>query len=90
MTSTILLPHHCRAARALLNLSQEALANAAEVGISSVKRFEAEEVATRPAMLAAIRRALEAKGILFVPDSIYDGHRVEGGVLLKKNASTRK
>lgn len=58
-------PAQCRAARGLLKWSQEGLANAAEVGIVSVRQFENENTEPRRATLAAIRRALEAAGVEF-------------------------
>jgi DNA-binding XRE family transcriptional regulator len=64
---------HCRAARALLDLTQDALAKAADVGRMTVKRFEADET-IRPAQAAAIRNALEKRGILF----IHEGMEIRG------------
>jgi DNA-binding transcriptional regulator YiaG len=59
-------PEQCRAARAWLGLSQDDLASAASVGNSTIRDFEAGRRAPISNNLAAIRAALEAKGIAFV------------------------
>jgi predicted transcriptional regulator len=55
----------CAAARELLKISRGDLAKAAEVGLSSVYRFEEELKAPRKVTLSAIRGALERRGIVF-------------------------
>ncbi len=59
-------PEQCRAARAWLNLSQDALAKAASVGVSTVRDFEAGRREPTRNNLAAIRAALEKGGISFL------------------------
>ena len=61
-------PEQCRAARAWLNISQDDLATAAHVGASTVRDFEAGRRTPIANNLAAMRAALEAKGIAFVED----------------------
>lgn len=56
----------CRAARALLNWSQADLANTAQVGISTVRTFEADTAIPRRATLAMMVLALEKHGIVFL------------------------
>lgn len=59
-------PATCRAARAILDLTQAQLATAAGVGLSTIKNYEAglyEPIANNR---AAISRALEAGGALFI------------------------
>lgn len=62
----ILTPEQCRAARALLNWSQQELANRAEVGIVTVRQVEAGSHDPRPATLKVIRYAFESAGIEFI------------------------
>ena len=78
---------HCRAGRALLDLTQAGLAELANVGRMTVKRFEAGET-VRPAQAAAMRLALEGEGVWF----LQDGQQVEGrsialGVVMFAKAS---
>jgi transcriptional regulator with XRE-family HTH domain len=55
----------CRAARGLLDWSQQYLAHKAGVGIVTVRQFEAGKGEARRATLAVIRLALEAGGVEF-------------------------
>jgi hypothetical protein len=59
----------CRAARGLLDWTQQELADAAHVGVATVRVFEAEAAETRHATLAALRRAFEAAGIEFIDEN---------------------
>jgi transcriptional regulator with XRE-family HTH domain len=59
-------PGQCRAARAFLDISQPDLAKAANVGVSTVRDFEAGRRAPMANNLRAIQAAFEALGILFV------------------------
>ena len=59
----ILLPEQCRAARAFLGWTQRQLAEAAEVGLSTVASFEARAGTPIRANLRAIRTALEHAGV---------------------------
>jgi transcriptional regulator with XRE-family HTH domain len=56
----------CRAARGLIGCSQADLANAALVGIVTVRHFEAGNHEPRRVTLQAIRRALEIAGVEFI------------------------
>ena len=69
----------CRAGRALLNWSQQQLADAARVGVVTVRQFENGGSEPRNATLDVIRRALEGAGVIFV-ESNGEGP----GVRLKK------
>ena len=55
----------CRAARGWLDWSQEDLASAAGVSLSTVRDFEKGRRIPIPATLAAMRAALEKQGIGF-------------------------
>lgn len=69
----------CRAGRALLDWSQQQLADAARVGVVTVRQFESGGSQPRNATLDVIQRALEEAGVIFVEEN------GEGpGVRLKK------
>ena len=59
-------PEQCRAARALLDWTQDDLAARAEVSRSTVRSFETGRHDLQRATAAAIRRALEAGGVAFL------------------------
>ncbi|WP_371682013.1 multiprotein-bridging factor 1 family protein [Microvirga sp. 17 mud 1-3] len=71
-----------RMARAALGWGVRDLAREANVGVSTVTRFEAGAEPI-PATLDAIRRALEAAGVEFIPEN-----GGGPGVRLRRNAST--
>ena len=58
-----------RAARALLDWSQQRLADSAKVGVVTIRQLEAAAAQPRNATLEVIRRALEAAGIEFIPEN---------------------
>lgn len=60
-----------RAARALLRWTADELANTASVGLSTIRRAEAEDgpPPITAANLKLVRIALEAAGIEFIPDN---------------------
>lgn len=55
-----------RGARAMLNMTQAELAEAADVKRLAIVRFENEDTAPHDATLARIEAALEGKGAVFV------------------------
>lgn len=81
--SCMITPAQCRAARGLINWSQQQLADAARVGVVTVRQFETGASQPRNATLDVLQRALEAAGVIFVAEN------GEGpGVRLRKAAST--
>jgi len=78
-------PAQCRAARALLDWSQTALAEAADLGLSTVVDFERERRDVSNNAKASIRSAFEAAGIEFVNDA-----RGEGAVKLRTKPAKAK
>lgn len=59
-------PGQCRAARGFLQISQDDLATAANVGVSTVRDFEVGKREPISATLAAMKAALEKRGVRFV------------------------
>ena len=64
-------PGQIRAARALLKISAQDLADAASVGVATLRRAENDDsdIETTPANANAIRSALEEYGIEFIPEN---------------------
>jgi transcriptional regulator with XRE-family HTH domain len=62
-------PAQVRGARGLIGWSQDDLANAARVGVSTVRDFEAARRRPMRNNLEAIRNALEVVGIEFIPEN---------------------
>ena len=62
-------PAQSRAARALIGMTQPALAEAASLGLSTVVDFERERRVVAPLSIASIRAALEAAGVEFIPEN---------------------
>ncbi|MEH2481541.1 DNA-binding transcriptional regulator YiaG [Nitrobacteraceae bacterium AZCC 2146] len=61
-------PQQCRAARAWLDWSQDDLASAAHVSLSTVRDYEKERRVPIANNLGAMRAALESNGVGFVFD----------------------
>ena len=61
----MLTPAQCRAARGLIDWSQRQLAEAAEVGVATIRLFEAGKGEQRRSTLSVIRNAFEAAGVEF-------------------------
>ncbi len=66
---TQISPATCRAARGLVDLTQKQLAEAALVGLSTVKAFEAGGSTPMANNLRAMQAALEALGVEFIPEN---------------------
>ena len=59
----------CRAARGLLNITQQDLAERSRVSKRTVVNFEQAERQPVPATSEALRRALEGAGVEFIPEN---------------------
>jgi transcriptional regulator with XRE-family HTH domain len=59
----------CKAARALLGLTQSELAKAADTGLSTVVDFERTRRQVSEDAIAAFQRALEAAGVEFIDEN---------------------
>lgn len=59
-------PSQCRAARALLKMTQPDLATAASVGLSTVVDFERERRQVSQPSVDSLRAALEGLGVCFI------------------------
>jgi len=62
-------PAQIRAARALLGLKQSDVAASAEVSLATLNNIERGVTDPRTSTLSAIRRALEAAGVEFIPEN---------------------
>ena len=81
----MITPTQCRAARGLLDWSQQDLAEKAGVGIVTIRQLESGMHAPRRATLDVVRRALEAAGVEFIEEN-----GGGPGVRLRKSPLTRK
>jgi DNA-binding transcriptional regulator YiaG len=72
-------PGQCRAARALLGITQSELARAAKLGLSTVVDFERERRLVSDEAVKAMQIALQRAGIEFT-----DGNGAGEGLLLRK------
>lgn len=59
----------CRAARALLEWSEEQLAEAAQVDLTVIRRFEARLRRPSPDQQRKMRKALEDGGVVFIAEN---------------------
>jgi len=81
----MITPAQCRAARALLNWSQQQLADASKAGVVTIRNFEGGKSSPINSTLEVLRRALESAGVIFVEEN------GEGpGVRLRKTAPGTK
>jgi transcriptional regulator with XRE-family HTH domain len=65
----MITPEQSRAARALLNWSQDKLAEVAHIGIVTVRQFELGNTTPRFLTLQAMRQVLEEAGVIFVDEN---------------------
>ncbi len=55
--------------RGLLDWTQQELADAARVGVATVRQFEGDGAETRQATLAVLRWAFESTGVQFIDEN---------------------
>jgi transcriptional regulator with XRE-family HTH domain len=65
----MLTPAQCRAARGLLDWTQQELADAARIGVATVRLFEGEAAESRQATLTVVRQAFELAGVEFIDEN---------------------
>jgi len=75
----------CRAARGLLDWSQQKLADRAGLGIVTIRQIEADITEPRRATLAVLQQAFERAGIEFI-----DENGGGPGVRIRKRKRTKK
>lgn len=79
MTDTPITPDQCRAARAILGISQEQLCQKAGVSRAPLADFEGGKTKPYAKTLEALRQALESAGVeLLDPDNGGPGVRLRG------------
>ena len=84
----MILADEIRAGRALLGWSQLQLAQAASLGVATVRRLEAagNEIRGSAETVWKIQKALEAAGVEFIPEEAGRGP----GVRLKQSRDSRR
>ena len=65
----MLTSSQCRAARALLNWSQQQLADASKAGVVTIRNFEGGKSSPINSTLEVLRRALESAGVEFIAEN---------------------
>jgi len=65
----MITPAQCRAARGLLDWTQQGLADEAGVGVVTVRQFEAGDATPRRATLRVIEQAFAKAGVELINDS---------------------
>jgi transcriptional regulator with XRE-family HTH domain len=65
----IITPGQCKAARALLDLTQGELADVAMLGLSTIVDFEKERRQVSIVAIQAIRHALATRGVEFIDEN---------------------
>ncbi|MCJ2106018.1 helix-turn-helix transcriptional regulator [Methylobacterium sp. E-041] len=73
----MITPAQCRAARALLELSQKQLAEISGVSLRTVQGFEAGERSLQSLAMSALEGVFAGRGIVMIADSKWTGVKVE-------------
>lgn len=85
MLAAMITPRQIRAARALLDWSQQDLADKAIVSLNALARLERGTVDPRASTLSAVEKALMRAGVEFIPET----DRGEGVRLAAPEAARR-
>lgn len=72
----MITPGQCRAARALLDLSQKQLADAAGVSLRTIQGFERGDRVPQSLAMSAVERVFQSEGIVFVAQSGWIGVKI--------------
>lgn len=64
-----LTPAQCRAARALVEMTQPALAAKAQLGLSTIVDFERTRRPVSSTAIKEIKKALESAGVVFIKEN---------------------
>jgi transcriptional regulator with XRE-family HTH domain len=64
----MITPHQCRAARAMVQWTQDELAEKANIGVVSVRRFEQGKAEPYQGTQRLLRQELEKAGVRFLGD----------------------
>ena len=86
MLAAMITPRQIRAARALLDWSQQELADKAIVSLNALARLERGAVDPRMSKLSAVEKALAKAGIEFLPE----GEKGEGVRLARPSSAREK
>jgi len=65
----MLTASQCRAARGLLDWTQQELADAALIGVATIRQFEGNATEPRQATLLVLRQAFEKAGVEFIEEN---------------------
>ena len=76
----MITPGQCRAARALLNISQKQLADAAGVSLRTVQGFERGDRPLHSLAMDAIERFLKAEGIALITQPDWVGVKLKNTI----------
>ncbi|WP_346657595.1 helix-turn-helix transcriptional regulator [Bradyrhizobium sp. 149] len=65
----LMSPSQCRAARALLDMTQPRLATLAGIGLSTVVDFEKQRRVVSDDAIRKMQEALESSGVVLIPEN---------------------
>jgi transcriptional regulator with XRE-family HTH domain len=65
----MLTASQCRAARGLVDWTQQDLAEAARIGVATIRQFEGGATEPRQATLIVLRQAFESAGVEFIDEN---------------------